>query len=70
MTEIASPVTGTVLDVLVALHDAVEPGQTLLILESMKMEFPIEATVGGVVAAVAVVAGAAVAPGQTLVTIR
>ncbi len=46
----STPVPGTVTVVLVAVGDAVEAGQTLVILEAMKMEHRITADVDGVVA--------------------
>ncbi|HEY4553813.1 MAG TPA: biotin/lipoyl-containing protein, partial [Bacillaceae bacterium] len=41
MKEIVSSMAGTVFNVLVSEGDTVESGQTVLILESMKMEIPI-----------------------------
>src|SRR5687767_4170962 len=51
------PNHGNGLEVLVSVDDRVETGQQLVILESMKMEFPIEATQAGVVDKVAVSEG-------------
>ncbi len=47
--EILSEVTGNVWKVLVKQGDAVEAGQTLVIVESMKMEIPVDAEAGGTV---------------------
>lgn len=48
--EVESEVTGNVWKVEVAAGDRVEEGDVLLILESMKMEIPVEAPEGGKVA--------------------
>ncbi len=48
--EVASEVTGNVWKVEVAVGDAVDEGATLVVLESMKMEIPLEAPVAGRVA--------------------
>lgn len=69
MSEVTSPVTGSVLEVTVAVGDQVDSGQQLLVLESMKMEFPIEAPHSGMVAAISVEQGAAVQPGDLLLTL-
>jgi biotin carboxyl carrier protein len=50
--------------------EAVVPGQTVCVLESMKMEIVVEADVHGTVASVSVAEGATVAPGQGLVVLR
>lgn len=60
---------GLVLDVLVEAGDVVERGQTLVLLEAMKMELRITAPAGGVVAKVHCKAGDVVDKGQVLVEI-
>ncbi len=49
MADVAAHITGTVWKIEVKVGEKVEPGQTLVILESMKMEMPVEATEGGTV---------------------
>ena len=49
---LTAPMPGTVLDVLVTSGDAVRQGQTLIILEAMKMELPLRALDDAVVATV------------------
>ena len=58
---------GRVLDVLVAPGDAVQKGDTLVLLEAMKMELRIQAPADGVVSRVLCAAGQVVERGQTLV---
>lgn len=57
MSTIQSPVSGSVLRLEVQVGDKVSAGQTLAIVESMKMEIPVEAESAGVVAALHVKAG-------------
>lgn len=49
MAEIAAHITGTVWKIEVKVGQAVSAGDTLVILESMKMEMPVEAPDGGTV---------------------
>ncbi|NLT57266.1 MAG: biotin/lipoyl-binding protein [Actinomycetales bacterium] len=60
-------ISGTVTRVVVAAGQAVEAGETLLVLEAMKMETEITAPAAGTVAAVAVSPGEAVTGGQVLI---
>lgn len=53
----------------VEIGQSVEVGETLLILESMKMEIPVCCQQVGVVSEVAVTEGEAVVKGQHLVTV-
>ena len=64
---VASPIAGTVLEVKVKVGDKVEQGQTLLVIEAMKMETAIAAPGAGQIKAVLVAAGDAVRENQTLV---
>ncbi|MEM7095043.1 MAG: acetyl-CoA carboxylase biotin carboxyl carrier protein subunit [Actinomycetota bacterium] len=66
---VTSPVVGTVWKIQVAVGDTVEEEDIIMILESMKMEIPIEADVAGTVTAIAVQEGAAVAEDEPLATI-
>ena len=69
MTDIPSPVTGNVWRLTTTVGDEVTAGQQLLILESMKMEFPLEAPRAGVVASIAVAEGQHVAEGEHLLSL-
>lgn len=52
MTQIKSSMAGTVFTVNVAVGEEIKAGQVVLVLESMKMEIPIEAEVGGRVSSI------------------
>lgn len=68
-TRLQSDVTGTVWKIEVREGDAVTDEQTLLILESMKMEIPVSAPHAGTVLQLLVKEGEAVAEGQDVVVI-
>mgnify|MGYP001475847470 FL=1 len=61
MTQIEFETGGSVWKLLVGVGDTVEEGQTLLILEVMKMEVPYEAPHSGTVTAVHIAEGDSVA---------
>jgi len=65
-----APMPGKVLRVLCQPGDTVASGQTLLIVEAMKMEHAIKAPRDGVVGEVRAEEGQPVSPGQPLVTLR
>ena len=67
---VASPLTGNVLRVLVQEGDTVVAGQTVAVLESMKMEFPAEAVSAGTVRSIRCRQGAVAQGGQWLVWIE
>jgi acetyl-CoA carboxylase biotin carboxyl carrier protein len=68
-TPVPAHITGTVWKIEVKLGDVVEPGQTVVIIESMKMEMPVEAPVAGKVDSIAVAEGQAVEEGALLLTL-
>ena len=47
MADVAAHITGTVWKITVQVGDAVSEGQTVAILESMKMEMPVESPAAG-----------------------
>ncbi|WP_088005780.1 acetyl-CoA carboxylase biotin carboxyl carrier protein subunit [Indiicoccus explosivorum] len=69
MKELKATMAGTVLNVLVAEGQAIEAGQAVCTLESMKMEIPVEAEFAGKVESVNVETGAFVNEGDTLLTV-
>jgi propionyl-CoA carboxylase alpha chain len=64
-----SPMPGQVLRILVKAGQQVKTGDSLVVLEAMKMEQTIRTTINGVVQSVLVETGQVVAPGQMLVEI-
>ncbi|MBK5230994.1 MAG: biotin/lipoyl-binding carrier protein [Thermoleophilia bacterium] len=70
MSEIEAHITGTVWKIEVKPGDAVAEGDTVVVLESMKMEMPVEAEDDGVVKAVLCSEGQAVAEGDALVVLE
>ncbi|AND39279.1 MULTISPECIES: acetyl-CoA carboxylase biotin carboxyl carrier protein subunit [Bacillaceae] len=67
MKEITSSMAGTVLNVLVEAGQEVNAGQEVLMLESMKMEIPVESEAAGKVAEVKVSIGDFVNEGDVLI---
>jgi acetyl-CoA carboxylase biotin carboxyl carrier protein len=65
--QVCAHITGTVWKIQVAVGDQVEAEQPLVILESMKMEMPVEAPESGQVSRIAVSEGQAVEEGDVLV---
>ena len=66
---VSSPLPGVILEVCVAVGDAVKKGQKVMVLEAMKMENVIEATAEGTVTAIKVGKGDSVLEGAPLVII-
>ena len=69
MAEIEAHITGTVWKIEVAVGDAVQEGDAVVVLESMKMEMPVEAEDDGTVAEIRVEEGQAVNEGDVLVVL-
>lgn len=67
---VSAPMPATVIRVPVATGDRVTKGQTVLVLEAMKMELPLRAGHDGTVSAVRCAEGELVQPGATLVEIE
>ena len=70
MADIEAHITGTVWKIEVAVGDAVAEGDTVAILESMKMEMPVEAEDEGTVKRIVVSEGQAVSEGDTLIVLE
>jgi len=68
--DVEAHITGTVWRVEVAIGDNVDEGDTVVILESMKMEMPVEAEDPGVVKEIRCEEGQAVSEGDTLVVLE
>ncbi|HMJ52179.1 MAG TPA: biotin/lipoyl-binding carrier protein [Polyangiaceae bacterium] len=68
-TNVQAHITGTVWKIEVKPGELVEEGQTLVIIESMKMEMPVESPIKGKVEQIAVAEGQSVDEGAILLTI-
>ena len=69
-TDVSAHITGTVWKIQVQVGDTVAEEQTLVILESMKMEMPVESPSAGKVKSIAVSEGQPVEEGDVLVTLE
>ncbi|MGZ8764285.1 MAG: biotin/lipoyl-containing protein [Acidimicrobiia bacterium] len=67
---ISAPMQGTIVKVLVAVGDTVEVGESMLVLEAMKMENHLSAEMAGTVAEVRVSAGDTVGTGDVLLVVE
>ncbi len=69
MPDVEAHITGTIWKIEVEVGDSVEEGDTVAVLESMKMEMPVEAEDPGVVKEIRVEEGQSVSEGDTLVVL-
>ena len=70
MANVEAHITGTVWKIEVKVGDTIEEGDTVVILESMKMEMPVEAEDEGTVREIVVSEGQAVSEGDTLIVLE
>jgi acetyl-CoA carboxylase biotin carboxyl carrier protein len=70
MASVAAHITGTVVKIEKRPGDVVNVGDTVVILESMKMEMPLEATQSGRVKEVRCAEGQAVSEGDVLMVLE
>ena len=70
MAAVEAHITGTVWKIEVKVGDTVEEGDTVAILESMKMEMPVEAEDEGTVKEIVVEEGQSVSEGDPLVILE
>ncbi len=70
MVEVPAHITGTVWKIEVKVGQSVSAGDTLVILESMKMEMPVEAPRGGTVRELRCAEGQPVSEGDVLVVLE
>ena len=68
--KVTAPMPGTVLAVKVSVGQSVKKGETVVLLEAMKMENEIPAPRDGVVASIAVNKGASVRSGDLLISLK
>jgi biotin carboxyl carrier protein len=69
VTAVKAPLPGTVKDIKVSVGQAVKKGETVIILEAMKMEIPMVSPVDGTIASVDCAVGDAVEAGALLATV-
>jgi acetyl-CoA carboxylase biotin carboxyl carrier protein len=69
MADVEAHITGTVWKIECNVGDTVDEGDTVVILESMKMEMPVEAEDAGTVKEIVCQEGQAVSEGDTLVVL-
>jgi acetyl-CoA carboxylase biotin carboxyl carrier protein len=69
-TDVVAHMTGTVWQVRVNVGDTVEEEQVLVVIESMKMEMPVEAPEAGRVGSIRVKPGQAVEEGEVLLSLE
>jgi acetyl-CoA carboxylase biotin carboxyl carrier protein len=69
LPEVEAHITGTVWKIEVAVGDEIDEGDTVVILESMKMEMPVEAEDSGTVKEILCAEGQAVNEGDSLVVL-
>jgi glutaconyl-CoA/methylmalonyl-CoA decarboxylase subunit gamma len=67
--DVVSPLNGVVVSVLVEVGQEVSQGESVVVVEAMKMKTPISAARAGKVASILVKSGDGVEPGQVLVKI-
>ena len=67
MAKVEATMAGTVMQVLVAVGDKVQAGQDVVILESMKIEVPVQSEYSGVVKEIKVESGSFVSDGDVLI---
>jgi len=70
MPDILATMAGTVFKVLVKPNDQVQSGQDVIVLESMKMEIPLQSETAGTVAEVKVKEGEFINEGGVLITLK
>jgi len=68
--DISAHITGTIWKINVKVGDSIEEGDEVIVLESMKMEMPLEAEVSGTVDKVTCAEGDSVGEGDTLLVLR
>jgi acetyl-CoA carboxylase biotin carboxyl carrier protein len=70
LPHVEAHITGTVWKIEVEVGDTVQEGDAVVILESMKMEMPVESEESGVVSEIRCVEGQAVSEGDVLIVLE
>lgn len=69
-TEVKAPITGNMWKIVKAVGDKVEEFDQLMIMESMKMEIPVEAPCSGKITEIKIAEGASIMEGDVLAIIE
>lgn len=69
-TQVEAHITGTVWKIEKQVGDEVSEGETIVILESMKMEMPVESTASGKITEIRVEEGQAVNEGEIVAVVE
>lgn len=69
LIDVPSPMAGSVMEVLVSPGDPVAAGQELLLIESMKMEIPLESPAAGIISEILVAPRQKLTEGMVLLRI-
>ena len=69
-TRVRAPMPGKIIKVMCGAGDKVTAGQTLIVMEAMKMEYSLKSSISGIVAARPCTAGQQVALGDLLVQLK
>jgi acetyl-CoA carboxylase biotin carboxyl carrier protein len=70
MAEVKAELVGNLWKIVAAIGDTVEEDDTIMILESMKMEIPITSPIAGTVTQILVAEGDVVQEGQTVAVVE
>lgn len=68
--EVRAEIIGSVWRVVAAVGQRVEEDETILVVESMKMEIPVTSPIAGIVTAILVTPGEVVQEGQTVAVVE
>ena len=67
---VTTAMPGTIIDIKVKVGDSVNAGDSVIVIEAMKMENEIQASKSGIVVAIHVANGDSVSPNETLIEIQ
>ncbi len=70
MSDVKSPMTGTIVKLLAQIGSPVESGQQLALIESMKLEIPVESDTSGVLKSYMVAEGDFIEEGSTIAVVE
>lgn len=70
MSDVKSPMTGTIVKLLAQIGSPVESGQQLALIESMKLEIPVESDASGVLKSYMVAEGDFIEEGSTIAVVE